>query len=724
MSKNTIRGLASVIIPSWNQIEYTRKCLSALFRQTGPNWELVVVNNGSTDGTGDYLAGVQDASPVPVTLISNATNRGFPAAINQGLQYARGEYLVLLNNDVVVTEGWLDQLVALTQVAIGGADAPRSIPKSQSKDRNYSVSRPKRWRGTVTVIHLLPDGESDEEGSRLEYGKIGLVGPMSNYVAPPQLVESVPYQNLDDMKHFARHWREEHRGKWFTVPKLSGFCLLMKRTVYDAIGGLDERFGLGFFDDDDLALRARQAGFELAVAHDLFVHHFGSRTFVGSGIDANKILDENATKFAAKWGDAAPRGSRVHLKAFPAGPERRRFNLNGSGSRTGDAPRNGSSAGLSASRTRPSLAIPEKDRARVSLTMIVRDEQSNLPTCLESVRGLFDEIVVLDTGSKDRTIEIARSFGARVFDFVWVDDFAAARNAALARATGDYAFWLDADDLIEPPERTKLEALLGRLGRGGETPAYVIRCACDPGPDGIGGDTVVDHIRLFPLIEGVRWTYRVHEQILPALKRAGVPVQWTDITVRHTGYVNRPLRMRKLDRDSRILREELAERPDDPFTLFNLGAIAVERAEWNESLGYLRRSLAGSAPTDSIVCKLYVLIARAHQMLGDLPSALKTCDEGLSLDDENAELWFRKAVAHRHNGEPADAERCFRHILTLSRPEKFASVDQGIFGHLTRRNLAALAMERGDLDEAKRHWQAVLAECPGDEEATKRLASL
>ena len=78
-------------------------------------------------------------------------------------------------------------------------------------------------------------------------------------------------------------WREEHRGQWFTAGKLSGFCLLMKRAVYEAIGGLDEQFGLGFFDDDDLAERARRAGFELAVAHDLFVHHFGSRTFQGTG---------------------------------------------------------------------------------------------------------------------------------------------------------------------------------------------------------------------------------------------------------------------------------------------------------------------------------------------------------------------------------------------------------------------------------------------------------
>jgi glycosyltransferase involved in cell wall biosynthesis len=117
MNAPTLGGLTSVIIPLWNQLEFTRKCLHALFRQTAPNWELIVIDNGSTDGTGSYLAGVQDASPVPVTVIANGTNRGFPAAINQGLQYARGEYLVLLNNDVVVTEGWLSQLIGLASVA-------------------------------------------------------------------------------------------------------------------------------------------------------------------------------------------------------------------------------------------------------------------------------------------------------------------------------------------------------------------------------------------------------------------------------------------------------------------------------------------------------------------------------------------------------------------------------------------------------------------------------
>ena len=247
---------------------------------------------------------------------------------------------------------------------------------------------------------------------------------------------------------------------------------------------------------------------------------------------------------------------------------------------------------------------------------------------------------------------------------------------------------------------------------------------CDPGPDGSGGETVVDHIRLFPLIEGVRWTYRVHEQILPALKRAGVPVEWTEIIVRHTGYSDRALRFRKLERDYRILREELVERPDDPFTLFNLGSIAIERAEWNEALGYHRRSLAGSVPSDSIVRKLYALIARSYQMLRDYPAALASCAEGLSLDAEDAELWFRKAVVHRCGGDSAAAEDCWRRILALSRPRKFASLDQGIYGHLTRRNLAVVAMERGDVEEARRQWRGVLEECPGDREAVARLGEI
>ncbi len=259
--------------------------------------------------------------------------------------------------------------------------------------------------------------------------------------------------------------------------------------------------------------------------------------------------------------------------------------------------------------------------------------------------------------------------------------------------------------------------------RHGDDAAYVVRCACDDGPG--AGRTVVDHVRLFPLRETVRWDYAVHEQILPALRRARVPVRWTEAEVRHTGYADPAVRARKLVRDEAILRRELASRPGDPFVLFNLGFLAVERGDWPTALAELSRSLAGSSPTDSIVAKLHALIARCHQALGKALRRLEACAAGRVAAPDDAELWFREAVVRRTLlSDPAGAEACWKRVLTIRRPERFSSVDSGIYGHLTRRNLAALAAERGDQPEAAAHWRAVLEECPGDREATQSLSRL
>jgi len=221
----------------------------------------------------------------------------------------------------------------------------------------------------------------------------------------------------------------------------------MKRAVYEAIGGLDEQFGLGLFVDDDLAERERRAGFELTVAHDLFVHHYGSRTFQGNGIDTECLLQENSNKFAHKWGlplvsqsvtlrpwvEGGKGPQMTQMKAEKETNQGIIFEKNGRRNEPTSPP------GLFHLRSSASSA-DKMSKGPVSLTLIVRDEVKNLPACLSSVAGLFDKTVVVDTGSTDRTREIAREFGARVFDFVWVNDFAAAHNAALARAKGDYAF--------------------------------------------------------------------------------------------------------------------------------------------------------------------------------------------------------------------------------------------------------------------------------------------
>src|SRR5580765_6023272 len=129
----------------------------------------------------------------------------------------------------------------------------------------------------------------------------------------------------------------------------------------------------------------------------------------------------------------------------------------------------------------------------VSLCMIVKNEEANLPSCLAPAADLVQQIVIVDTGSSDRTKEVAAGFGATVADFPWVDDFAAARNAGLPHATGDWIFWLDADDRIDDLNKVKLRALFA--GLRDENVAYVMKVRCLE-DQATGTASEVDHVRL------------------------------------------------------------------------------------------------------------------------------------------------------------------------------------------------------------------------------------
>lgn len=162
-----------------------------------------------------------------------------------------------------------------------------------------------------------------------------------------------------------------------------------------------------------------------------------------------------------------------------------------------------------------SAAPQERDgRPRISACVIVKNEAHNLPACLGP---LVDEIVV-DTGSTDRSADIARQIGARIFPFAWVDSFAAARNESLRHATGEWVFWLDADDRLDAANPAKTAALLQALPA--ENVGFVMKCLCLPDPVS-RRSTAVDHVRLFRRHPALRWRYRVHEQILPSLKELG-----------------------------------------------------------------------------------------------------------------------------------------------------------------------------------------------------------
>lgn len=253
--------LVSIVVPVRDQLAYTRICIESLMRFTTYPYELIVVDNGSADGTAAYLSSVGG-----VRVVTNAANRGFPAACNQGMRLARGQHILLLNNDTVLTPGWLEGLLC--------------------------------W------------AERSPE--------IGMVGPCTNCASGPQVIQPVAYRTVDELAAHAARFRRERLGRGSEIARLVGFCLLIKRQVVERVGLLDERFGIGNFEDDDYCLRVRMAGFRLAMAGDVFIHHFGSRTFAASGNDYGALLAENRQKFCEKW-NAPAGGGPATASAAAAG---------------------------------------------------------------------------------------------------------------------------------------------------------------------------------------------------------------------------------------------------------------------------------------------------------------------------------------------------------------------------------------------------------------------
>jgi len=260
---------ASVIVLTHNALETTKLCAASLLQHTDPRHEIIFVDNASSDGTVEWLRELC-ANEERCFAIYNDENLGFAAGNNQGLAHASGEAMVLLNSDTVVTEDWLEILLQ------SAADHPQA----------------------------------------------GLIGAVTNSIAGHQKLPKVGYDQdtLQDLDLFARMHRQATGGNDELVLWLTGFCLLVTRDLLRRIGGLDERFGRGNFEDNDYCLRSFLAGFQSLIATDCFVHHFGSRSFQAAGVDYDAELDAKWEIFKAKWNipAATPYGGDVGLERILA----------------------------------------------------------------------------------------------------------------------------------------------------------------------------------------------------------------------------------------------------------------------------------------------------------------------------------------------------------------------------------------------------------------------
>jgi GT2 family glycosyltransferase/glycosyltransferase involved in cell wall biosynthesis/chromosome segregation ATPase len=243
-------GKAAIVILSFDNLAYLRLCLESIWQNTlYPNYEVIVVDNASSRPVVDYLLQAAEQEP-RLRLILNDENLGFARANNQGLEAAGdAEYLFLLNDDTIVTYGWLGKLIRYLR---------------------------------------------DE--------RIGLVGPVSNWAGNEAKID-VSYTDVGQMPAFAATHMREHSGESFDIDMLAMFCVGLRRDVLEKVGYLNERFGIGMFEDDDFSMRVRKAWYRVVCAEDVFIHHWGRASF--SRLDEEtyaKLFDENRKTFEQLWG--------------------------------------------------------------------------------------------------------------------------------------------------------------------------------------------------------------------------------------------------------------------------------------------------------------------------------------------------------------------------------------------------------------------------------------
>lgn len=314
--------------------------------------------------------------------------------------------------------------------------------------------------------------------------------------------------------------------------------------------------------------------------------------------------------------------------------------------------------------------MPSSTGTTISLCMIVRNEERHLAECLSPVASLFDEIVIVDTGSTDKTKEIAAGFTDRIFQFSWCDDFSAARNESLRHARGDWVFWLDADDRILPAEVEKLSLLFKSLGR--QKHAYLITTVCRSQYD-CDGVQYLGHIRLFFRDPAIQWKGRVHEQLSPAPSELGYEVALSDIQIEHLGYSEGSQQLKKAQRDIRLLRMDFAMNPDDTSTLFHLALAYARTSNLPEAKKFLQLLESQTQAGQDWQVRLYVTLADLAKKSGEFHQALEYADRGLAVFPNDIALLYSKAeTLYDLDQTDACVEICQRILVLPNTPGCYA----------------------------------------------------
>ena len=239
-----LEGACTIVMLSFNTIGFTQQAVASILAATKVENKVIVVDNGSTDGTIEWLRKERR-----VYHIENTANLGFARGNNVGIQCVDTEYFCLINSDVVVTPNWLGRMIDL----------------------------------------MRPHKE------------IVAIGPRSNYVSGPQVITDMRYDDNTSLIAASNALAQRDGPDMIPFPRLAFFCVVLRTGVLNVCGLLDEQYGIGNFEDDDYCLAIAKAGLKCAIAQKVFIHHYGSTTFKVNRLDYSRIMKENHFKFKMKW---------------------------------------------------------------------------------------------------------------------------------------------------------------------------------------------------------------------------------------------------------------------------------------------------------------------------------------------------------------------------------------------------------------------------------------
>lgn len=318
--------------------------------------------------------------------------------------------------------------------------------------------------------------------------------------------------------------------------------------------------------------------------------------------------------------------------------------------------------------------VRDDDIHSLSLCIIVRNESAFVGPCLDGIKALVDEIILVDTGSKDRTADIGRIFGARVHDFKWCDDFSAARNFSLSKAAGRWVLILDADETIAASDFDHIRGLIRQNGDSAaayslETRNYCHTAnvvgvqahdGCYPAHEAGLGWFPSTKVRLFKREDSIRFHFPVHERVEPSLRAAGIPVMACKVPVHHYGHLNEVCNQRKAQRYYELGIAKLAEMGDDPAAIRELAVQAGKLEHWEESLMLWQRFLAVRPDYP----EAFINMASANWQLGRYEESLAWSRKAVAADGTMKEAHLNAALSHLLMGDFISAQTILENVVT------------------------------------------------------------